>query len=140
MVQNEHLVKLAEKIRDVLTRYPGVAAAYVFGSTATGDRKKGGDVDVAVFLREPGDPWDRIEMERELSVALNADVDLVIFARASSLLQHEVLRTGVLVYEADPDERIRQEVLARRRYLDERRLPKTIRLPAGPGFSEEGRG
>jgi len=61
-------------------------------------------------------------------VAVGADVDLVIFSQASSLLQHEVLRTGVLIYEVDAVERIRQEVLARRRYLDEQRLPKMIRV------------
>jgi len=79
-------------------------------------------------LEKDKEPWLRIDMERELSVAVGADVDLVIFSQASSLLQHEVLRTGVLIYEADADERIRQEVLARRRYLDEQRLPKMIRV------------
>uniref|UniRef100_A0A832EK84 Nucleotidyltransferase domain-containing protein n=1 Tax=Desulfacinum infernum TaxID=35837 RepID=A0A832EK84_9BACT len=128
MVKDPFFSQAVEEIRKVLSRYPAVAAADVFGSTVSGLRRKGGDVDVAVCMRGPVDPWLRIDMERELSVAVGADVDLVIFSQGSSLLQHEVLRTGVLIYEADADERIRQEVLARRRYLDEQRLPKMIRV------------
>ncbi len=117
---------MVEKIREVLARYPEVAAAYVFGSTATGRPRKASDVDVAVMIHGALDPWRRIDMERELSVALLADVDLVVFAESSSLLQHEILRTGVLVYEKDREERVRQEVIGRRRYLDEQHLPKWI--------------
>lgn len=117
---------MKDKIRGVLFRYPEVAAAYVYGSTATGRRRRGSDVDVAVMIRGASDPWRRMDMERDLSVALGADVDLVIFAKGTSLLQHEILRTGILIYEKDPQERIRQTVIGRRRYLDEQRLPKWI--------------
>lgn len=121
---------MKDKIREVLFRYPEVAAAYVFGSTATGRRRRGSDVDVAVMIRGAPDPWRRMDMERDLSVALGADVDLVVFAQSSSLLQHEILRTGILIYEKDPQERIRQTVIGRRRYLDEQRLPRWIHYAA----------
>lgn len=117
---------MVEKIRRVLDRYPEVAAAFVFGSTATGRPRKGSDVDVAIMILGASDPWWRIDMERELSIALEADVDLVVFAESSSLLQHEILRTRIFVYEKDREERIRQEVIGRRRYLDEQHLSKWI--------------
>lgn len=128
MTNDAFFRKAIEEMRKVLARYSEVAAAYVFGSTATGLRGKGSDVDVAVMMRGSHDAWLRIDMERELSVAVGADVDLIIFGQASGLLQHEVLRTGVLIFEADAHERVRQEVAARRRYLDEQRLPKMIRI------------
>jgi hypothetical protein len=68
----------------------------------------------------------RIEMETELSNLLRRDVDLVVFGWAPSLLQHQILKYGRLIYEADRGERVRQEVAARRDYLDTKSLHKEI--------------
>ena len=58
------------------------------------------------------------EMETSLSNLLHRDVDLVIFDQGSPLLQHQFLKYGRLIYDAEPSERVRQEVCARRAYLD----------------------
>ena len=59
-----------------------------------------------------------MQLETELSNLLGKDIDLVVFSLASALLQHQILKYGRIVYEADPGERVRQEVTARREYLD----------------------
>ena len=95
-----------------------IAAIYVFGSAATGKARGKSDVDVAVMTASGIPGVKRMEMENALSNRLKKDVDLVIFDRVSPLLQHQILKYGRLVYEADPKERVRQEVFARSAYLD----------------------
>jgi uncharacterized protein len=75
-------------------------------------------MDLAIMVRGSLSAMDRVEIETELSNLVHRDVDLVVFDHASSLLQHQVLKYGHLIYEADRAERIRQEVHARRDYLD----------------------
>ena len=65
-------------------------------------------------------------METSLSNILRKDVDLVIFGEATPLLQHQILKYGDLIYERDPKERTRQEVSARREYLDTTFLYRVI--------------
>ena len=72
------------------------------------------------------DGFERATMETQLANLAGKDVDLVVFGNASPLLQHQVLKYGVLIYEGDFRERVRQEVGARRDYLDTRYLYKII--------------
>ncbi|OPY06290.1 MAG: hypothetical protein A4E66_02259 [Syntrophus sp. PtaB.Bin001] len=62
----------------------------------------------------------------ELSSILKRDVDLVVFGQATPLLQHQILKYGRLICENDPEERVRQEVMARAEYLDTRNLFREI--------------
>jgi hypothetical protein len=57
---------------------------------------------------------------------MGKDVDVVIFNEGTPLLQHQILKYGLLVYEMDPKERVRQEVISRREYLDSQFLYKLI--------------
>jgi uncharacterized protein len=103
-----------------------IVAAYVFGSSATGRERRGSDVDIAIMIRGSMDGFARVELETDLSNLIGKDVDLVIFGTASPLLQHQVLKYGRLIYEADRRERIRQETAARREYLDSRFLYRML--------------
>lgn len=111
-------VGILDKLEQYATSKGLIIALYVFGSTATEKDKPGSDIDIAIMTRGPMDGFERVRLETELSNLLGKDVDLVIFGRASSLLQHQILMYGHLVYEADPKERVRQETTARRQYLD----------------------
>jgi len=116
-----------EELRSFLRARPEVAAVYLFGSEARGCPRRGSDLDLSVTVRGPLEGMARIEMETQLSNLLHRDVDLVVFGRAPSLLQHQILKYGRLIYEADRAERVRQEVAARRDYLDTKFLHKEIR-------------
>jgi predicted nucleotidyltransferase len=115
-----------EKIRRFAEADRRIVAAYVFGSSATGKDRRGSDVDIAIMIQGSLDGFERVRLETLLSNVLGRNVDLVVFGRATPLLQHQVLKYGCLVYEADPKERIRQEMEARYQYLDTRCLYRMV--------------
>lgn len=114
--------KVIEEMRAALARYPGVAAAYVFGSVARGDADASSDLDVAVLLRE-GERSDDVASLETLAANLepfspSGRVDLVVLGAQGSVFRHRVLREAVLVYDADPARRIDFEARTIIEYLD----------------------
>ena len=107
-----------EKIGKFARSKDVIAAVYVFGSSAAGKERRESDIDIAIMVRGSMGGFQRVQLETELSNLLGKDVDLVVFGSASPLLQHQILKYGRIVYEADPVERVRQEMTARREYLD----------------------
>ena len=117
------------KIQDLIPifrRKKRIAAAYLFGSTATGRDRRGSDLDLAIVTKRTISNRERLRIEADLSSRLRRDVDLVVFGQAAPLLQHQILKYGRLICENDPTERVRQEVRARAEYLDTRRLFREI--------------
>jgi predicted nucleotidyltransferase len=101
-------------------------AIYIFGSVATARNRSGSDIDVAIMVRGQVKGMERVQLETSLSNILRKDVDLIIFGEATPLLQHQILKYGYLIYERDPKERTRQEVAARREFLDTTFLYRVI--------------
>jgi uncharacterized protein len=117
---------LRSRMQAFAASHADIAAAYLFGSAATGRMRSASDLDIAVVSFCSVDGFERLSMETELSNHLGRDVDLVIFHQAGVLLQHQILKYGYLIFEGDPRERIRQETFSRREYLDTRHLYKTF--------------
>ena len=117
---------LSKRMINFARGHDEIVAIYIFGSTATAKNRAGSDIDVAIMVRSPIKGMERVQLETVLSNLLEGDVDLIIFGEASPLLQHQILKYGRLVYERDPKERVRQEVVARREYLDTTVLYKVI--------------
>lgn len=111
-----------QDMTSILRRKKRIAAAYLFGSTATGRDRRGSDLDLAIIAKRTISGRERLRIEADLSSRLRRDVDLVVFGQAAPLLQHQILKYGRLICENDPAERVRQEVRARAEYLDTRRL------------------
>lgn len=118
--------KLSEKIIKFFENFPNLVAIYIFGSIVLGTQREKSDIDIALMVKGVIPPMDRINLETSLSNELKKDVDLIIFTDASPLLQHQILKYGYLIYEADPKERVKQEVFSRRQYLDTKKLYKAI--------------
>jgi len=110
-----------------------VVAMYVFESMATSRERKKSDIDLAVMVRRSLNAMERVEMETALSNLLHRDVDLVVFHQGSPLLQHQILMYGRLIYEADRNERVRQEVYSRREYLDSAFLYRKLKMEKAHG-------
>lgn len=101
-----------ERLGAIFKDYPYIAAAYLFGSYATDKKGPMSDVDIAVLLKEPC-PEGRELLHKmnylsyQLEDALQAgEVDLIELNKQGLIFQHNVLRTGKLIYDADPVFRI----------------------------------
>jgi len=115
-----------EKFRKYLRYKEAVVAAYLFGSAVLDRDRVGSDIDIAVMVRGKMAGLERVQLETELSNLLERDVDLVVFGSASPLLQHQILKYGRIIYEADSRVRVRQEVASRIDYLDSLFLYKVL--------------
>jgi predicted nucleotidyltransferase len=118
--------ELSKRIVDFVSRHVDIVAVYIFGSVATAKNRPGSDIDVAIMLQGRVKGVERVKLETSLSNLLGKDVDLIIFGEATPLLQHQILKYGYLIYERDSKERMRQEIAARREYLDTAFLYKVI--------------
>jgi len=110
----------------IFRRRKRIAAAYLFGSTATGRERQDSDLDLAIITKSKISGRERLRLEADLSDRIGRNVDLVVFGQVGPLLQHQILKYGRLICENDPAERVRQEVLARAEYLDTRCLFREI--------------
>lgn len=102
-------------------RFPDLQCLYVFGSQATGRGTKDSDIDLAAFVKEGGksaDPLLNIDMACFCEERLRRPVDFILMHQSNPVLQHEVLATGVRVFEADPEFRAVSESRSFRDYLD----------------------
>jgi predicted nucleotidyltransferase len=117
---------LCRRIIDFTGQHADIVAIYIFGSVATTKNRSRSDIDVAIMVRGRMKGLERIQFETPLSNFLKKDVGLIIFGEATPLLQHQILKYGCLIYERDPKERMRQEIAARREYLDTTFLYRVI--------------
>ena len=114
-----------EEIAPLFRVYPFIAAAYQFGSTARGQEGPLSDLDIGILVDDKRAPSDldllRIELllayelQKQLTVS---EVDLITLNRQRLPLQYAVLRTGRLIYEADPKYRVRFAQKVVQAYLD----------------------
>lgn len=92
--------RAVQALREAL---PNLVAVYLFGSRAKDQATNRSDIDLAVFAASPVDPVALYRLARDLEVRLDLDVDLIDLARASTVLQMEVLESDQRVYCRDPD-------------------------------------
>ena len=107
----------------VVNMSPPVVAAYLFGSHATGKVWAESDVDVALLFGK-ADASNQVEMTGRLSEYLcqalgGIEVDVVSLDGVPTYFAYEILRTGQLVFCADPHERIQFEMGVLEKHTDE---------------------
>lgn len=116
---------MRDRVQAVGDGVPALELVVLFGSTATGRRRAGSDVDVAV--RCAGDA-DLDALHGVLAPALETDrLDLVDLRRAGPILAMEIARSGRLLYESGPGTFRRFQSLASRRYCDTAKLRRAQR-------------
>jgi uncharacterized protein len=112
-----------------------IAAAWLFGSVARGDARRGSDVDVAVLYPVRPPPTLAAipaRLEAELSRVLGARAQVVVLNGAPIDLVHRVLRDGIILSEPNASARIAFEVDARNRYWDMLPILREYRRLAEP--------
>jgi uncharacterized protein len=110
---------------------PGVVAASLIGSHATGRAGPLSDVDVAVWLVPSLTADERYKRALELMGAVSEvlgtdEVDLVLLNDASPLMGHRAMRDGIRLVERDRAARVRLEARALLDYLDTAPLRATL--------------
>jgi uncharacterized protein len=88
---------------------PDAVAVYRFGSSVAGTDRPDSDVDVAVLAAQPLEPLDRFDLQERIASAIHRSVDLVDLRRASTVMASQVVTTGVVIDDLDPDLRGRFE-------------------------------
>ncbi len=113
---------MAESRLDEVLAEAGVAAAYLFGSRASGRPRPDSDTDVAVVM-STGATVPGLLARESLALALapllgGGEVDLVVLDTAPLELRARVVRTGRLLAAPDPVTRVRFEVDTQSRWFD----------------------
>jgi predicted nucleotidyltransferase len=92
---------LDTRLEEVLSQFPGVELAVLFGSHARGEERAGSDVDVAIRLADDCHEARR-RVELALGRAAGRDVDVVPLDASPPLLRFEIAREGKVLIERNP--------------------------------------
>lgn len=102
--------KLAKKmepeiIKDVcrvlLEALPNALGIYAFGSQVQGTANKDSDLDLAVLVAGYAQPLELWELANQLANNLGVEVDLLDLRAASTVMQYQVITTGIRLWKKD---------------------------------------
>lgn len=86
---------LVARIRAELVNVMGI---YAFGSRIQGTANADSDLDMAVLVARYADPVQLWSLSSELAALVNCPVDLLDLRAASTVMQYQVLTTGVRLW------------------------------------------
>jgi len=78
-----------------------LVAIYRFGSSTSGERRPGSDIDLAILATTPIDPVLRFDLQERLASALHRSVDLVDLRAASPVMAMQVIGKGRVLLDLD---------------------------------------
>lgn len=115
------------RLRPCFERIEPIVVAYLFGSVVREQVFR--DIDIAVLCRRGylGTPGALLQPLRwgtlaEQCLQPRKDLDLRVLNEAPVTFQHEVISTGVIIFERDRDARVLFEAWVLSAYLDEKPL------------------
>ncbi len=108
------------RLKEALFNEEDVVFSYLFGSYGKGRPHGKSDVDVAVYLKEGVDFFERrLELTNLVSsITRHNEVDVLILNTAKPFMVQSVLRTGVLLFSKDETQRVAFVVKNMREWLD----------------------
>ena len=90
--------QLSRSISGILSRYPAVEAAYLFGSHAKGAATAQSDIDLALVGKAPRLVADKLDMLADFATVGIDAIDLVILDGADTVLRFEAVSPNRLLY------------------------------------------
>lgn len=140
-IEPEAARQRAERAARFLAADPRVKLVYLFGSTATPERKiPVRDVDLAVLMDPPLRLWDFLRFRADVVEAAGGEIDLVPLDKAGVVLAHEVIDAGRCLYANPPELETDFTVRTNLRYLDFKPFLKEQWKIAGERLEERLRG
>jgi len=91
-----------DKIREILSKFPQIVFATIFGSAVSGRITSLSDVDIAIAGERELPYETRIDLCVSLSRALNREVDLIDLHTVNGLILKEALCSGTIIYRRNP--------------------------------------
>lgn len=100
-----------------------IEAVYIFGSIASGRARNNSDVDIAVLVNPKSSRLKAVDYRLSLASDIGMtvgrmDIDLIVLNDAPTVLAHQVLSKGKLVFQRSAAARIRFQVRTVNTYLD----------------------
>jgi len=111
-----------------------IIAVYLFGSCLSCDGRESSDIDLAFLLDEESYRSDPIVamspaylMAAQIGIKLDKETDVTILNSSSLEIAYEVVTTGKLLFEIDPDRRMEYEIKIKGMYFDFRPFLEELR-------------
>lgn len=98
-IQATHIVD--DQLREVLTNFPQITLAILFGSVASGKANTQSDLDLAVIAAKPLQAAERIQIIEALAMATGRPIDLVDVHFAPQPLLGQVFKHGRRILGSD---------------------------------------
>jgi len=114
----DNAASLPAKLEQVFSRYPDIAAVYLFGSTAVGRQQAHSDLDLAIVPRSGTLRRQKLDILAHLARAGFDNVDLLILDTSDIVLNYEAVRYNRVVYRANDFEPATFYSNVVRKYLD----------------------
>src|SRR5277367_6749592 len=93
-----------ETARDiVLATLPEAWAVYVYGSFARDEDWPDSDLDIAILLPPEQRIPDLLQLMGDISKRIHREVDVVDLRRVGDVLRRDVLESGRILFESDPE-------------------------------------
>lgn len=86
-----------DRLCEILTYFPVIHLAVLFGSMAHGKERPDSDLDLAVQANHPLTVDERVALTEALALEFNRPIDLIDLRTAGQPLLHEIVSGGVQV-------------------------------------------
>lgn len=117
--QTHSIDSLRRSLDGFLKDNSAIVAAWVFGSVASQTDGDGSDIDLAILVDETRiREFSILAAISALEKKLGRPVDVVMLNKAGPLLQHQVRRSGRLIYDSQPEQRKKFEIRGRKAWED----------------------
>jgi predicted nucleotidyltransferase len=100
-MQTAAINPIDEQLREVLSGFPQIKLAILFGSVASGTAKAHSDLDLAVIAEKPLQAVEKIQIIEALAMATGRPIDLVDVYAAPEPLLGQVLKHGRRILGSD---------------------------------------
>jgi predicted nucleotidyltransferase len=92
-------------VKTIVSVLPEVEVIYLFGSRAQGTANEKSDFDIAILLpaKYNYSELSIFTLQQELSVAVNADVDLILLNEASLVLKFQIVQSGIILFSKNEE-------------------------------------